>query len=223
VLNEAQWIQEVLQTLQQETLEIIVVDGGSRDDTIALAQTFTQQSPASNVKIISASPGRAHQMNTGAAIATGEILLFLHADTRLPPGFPALVIQTLESGAIAGAFTLQIAGEMPGLRWIERGVQWRSRHLQLPYGDQAIFLKASQFRAIGVFADLPIMEDFDLVRRLQKLGKIAIVPAPVLTSDRRWQKLGIFQTTVMNQGAIVAYFLGVSPARIARWYRGKSV
>jgi uncharacterized protein len=223
VLNEAQGIQGVLKALQQEAsagaLEIIVVDGGSQDDTIALAQTFAQR--FSNVKVISALPGRASQMNAGAAIATGDILLFLHADTCLPSGFPALVAQTLEGGAIAGAFALQIASALPGLRWIEQGVQWRSRYLQLPYGDQAIFLKASQFRALGGFADLPIMEDFELVRRLQKLGKIAIVSTPVLTSGRRWQKLGIFKTTLMNQGAIIAYFLGVSPDWIARWYRSE--
>ncbi len=219
VLNEAGTIESVLKMLQPEAVEIIVVDGGSQDSTIALSEALAQHS--AHINIISATPGRANQMNAGAAIATGEILLFLHADTCLPSGFSALVVQALESGAIAGAFALHIAGAMPGLRWIERGVQWRSRFLQLPYGDQAIFLKASQFWAIGGFANLPIMEDFELVRRLQKLGKIAIVSTPVLTSGRRWQKLGIFKTTLMNQGAIIAYFLGISPDRIARWYRGK--
>ncbi|MBW4658206.1 MAG: TIGR04283 family arsenosugar biosynthesis glycosyltransferase [Drouetiella hepatica Uher 2000/2452] len=219
VLNEAGTIEGVLKALQPEAVEIIVVDGGSQDNTIALAQAFAQHS--ANIKIISAAPGRANQMNAGAAIASGKILLFLHADTCLPSGFPALVTQALD-GAIAGAFALHIAGDMLGIRWVERGVHWRSRFLQLPYGDQAIFLKASQFRAIGGFADLPIMEDFELVRRLQKLGKIAIVSAPVLTSDRRWQKLGILKTTLINQVAVIAYFLGVSPDRIARWYHGKS-
>ena len=218
-LNEAKTIEGVLKMLQPEAVEIIVVDGGSQDDTIALAEALAQHS--AHINIISARPGRANQMNAGAAIATGEILLFLHADTCLPSGFPALVVQALESGALAGAFALHIAGTMPGLRWIERGVQWRSRFLQLPYGDQAIFLKTSQFQAIGGFANLPIMEDFELVRRLQKLGRIAIVSTPVLTSGRRWQKLGIFKTTLMNQGAIIAYFLGISPDRIAHWYRGK--
>lgn len=222
-LNEAAMIQGVLRSLQQLPVEVIVVDGGSQDDTVALAQTEASSqadSPSGGIKVITAAPGRAKQLNAGAAIATGEILLFLHADTRLPPGFPALVQQALEAGAIAGAFALRIDAALPGLRLVEWGVNWRSRYLQLPYGDQAIFLSAALFHAVGGFAELPIMEDFELVRRLQKQGKIAIVEAPVLTSGRRWQKLGIFKTTLINQGAIVAFFLGVSADRIAQWYRG---
>ncbi|MBI4782444.1 MAG: TIGR04283 family arsenosugar biosynthesis glycosyltransferase [Oscillatoriophycideae cyanobacterium NC_groundwater_1537_Pr4_S-0.65um_50_18] len=221
-LNEAAMIQGVLRSLQQQPVEVIVVDGGSQDDTVALAQTEASlQAPLGGIKIITAAPGRAKQLNAGAAIATGEILLFLHADTRLPPDFPALVQQALEGGAIAGAFALRINAALPGLRLVEWGVNWRSRRLQLPYGDQAIFLPAALFHAMGGFAELPIMEDFELVRRLQKRGRIATVEAPVLTSGRRWQKLGVFKTTLMNQGAIVAYSLGVSTDRIAQWYRGK--
>lgn len=215
VLNEASLIQANLQSLQAsaQTVEIIVVDGGSRDQTVAVAK-------AAGIQVIETIQGRATQMNAGAKAATGNILLFLHADTRLPGSFVDLVESTLAlPQATAGAFELKIAGSEPSLRWVERGVQWRSRLLQLPYGDQALFLKAETFWQVGGFAELPIMEDFELVRRLQNLGQIVIVPAAVVTSGRRWQRLGTFRTTLINQLVIIAYFLGVSPRRIAHWYR----
>ncbi len=194
-------------------IELIVVDGGSEDDTIALAKNL-------GATVITSEPGRATQMNQGAAIAHSNLLLFLHADTRLPDHFLELVQQTLaQPQVVAGAFELAIEGNLPGLRWVEWGVNWRSRYLQMPYGDQAIFLTAGTFRQLGGFAQLPIMEDFELMKRLQKLGKIAIAPASVTTSGRRWQKLGVIKTTLINQVAIAAYYLGVSPDRILRLYR----
>jgi uncharacterized protein len=193
--------------------ELIVVDGGSEDDTIALAKDL-------GATVITSEPGRAKQMNEGAAIARSNILLFLHADTRLPDNFLELVQKTLaQPQVVAGAFELVIEGDLLGLRWVERGVNWRSRYLQMPYGDQAIFLKAETFRQLGGFAPLPIMEDFEFIKRLQKIGKIAIAPASVITSGRRWQKLGVIKTTLINQVAIAAYYLGVSPERILRLYR----
>ena len=214
VLNEANTINAVLaRILGASNVEVIVVDGGSQDETVALAQSV-------GVKVIAVTSERASQMNVGAAVATGSILLFLHADTHLPPAFDTLVRQVLQNtGAIAGAFELRIDAELWGIRVIEKMVDWRSRFLSLPYGDQAIFLKASIFKEIGGFPNLPIMEDFELMRRLKRYGKIAIVPAPVLTSGRRWQKLGVVRTTLINQLIIISYFLGVHPARLARWYR----
>ncbi|NJO42798.1 MAG: DUF2064 domain-containing protein [Cyanobacteria bacterium CRU_2_1] len=216
VLNEADTIQAILNSLQHyPEIEIIVVDGGSQDQTVALAE-------ASGVTVISSIPGRSRQMNIGAQLATSEILLFLHGDTHLPAEFISLIQQTLaQSGNIAGAFELQIEGTALGLRFVEWGVKWRSRLFQLPYGDQALFLKKSTFHQLKGFSDLPIMEDFEFVRRLQQLGKVAIASAPVITSGRRWQKLGVLKTTLLNQLVIIAYFLGVSPDRLARWYRGK--
>jgi uncharacterized protein len=208
-LNEANRIGSVLQFIQASQdvpIELIVVDGGSQDDTVAIVLTCRN--------------GRAAQMNRGAEIATGQVLLFLHADTRLPECWLTEVQRTLSrSGVVAGAFELRIDGQEPGLRLVEWGVKWRSRLLQLPYGDQALFLRSETFQQLGGFPELPIMEDFVLVRRLQSLGKIAIVSQPVITSARRWQKLGIFKTTLINQLVIAAYFLGISPDRIARWYR----
>lgn len=216
VLNEANSIQRLLQQIrhqQEDAIELIVVDGGSQDNTVALAR-------AEGAIVISTAQGRATQMNGGATVALGEILLFLHADTTLPPNFATLVQTTLaQPGVVAGAFELRIDGKEWGLRLIEWGVKWRSTLLQLPYGDQAIFLKAKTFEQIGGFSLLPIMEDFELIGRLRRLGEIATVPVAVITSARRWQKLGIFKTTLINQLVILAYFLGVAPTNLADLYR----
>jgi rSAM/selenodomain-associated transferase 2 len=212
-LNEAANIQAAIASIQLSTnIEIIVVDGGSNDNTVDIAKSF-------GVKVLTSMPGRACQMNVGAAIASGEILLFLHADTRLPPCFDTLVRATLDRETVAGAFRLKIAGEAWGLRLVEWGVGVRSRFFQLPYGDQAIFVTKKVFEQIGGFPELPIMEDFELIRRLRGIGHIQIVSTPVLTSARRWLKKGIFQTTLINQIVIIAYLLGVSPAKITQFYR----
>lgn len=214
VLNEASNIRLVLASLQNvANVEVIVVDGGSQDETVQIARFL-------GVKVVCSAAGRAHQMNAGAISATGDILLFLHADTRLPTGFETMVPLALaQSGTIAGAFSLRIDGNMRSLRLVEKMVNWRSRNISLPYGDQAIFLKAAVFHDIGGFPDLPIMEDFELMLRLRRLGRIAIVPASVLTSARRWQKLGVVKTTFINQVVIIGYFLRVPPSQLVRWYR----
>lgn len=212
-LNEGANLQATLAQLSQVNVEILVVDGGSGDRTVAIAAAF-------GAKIIKSLPGRSRQMNAGAAAASSEILLFLHADTRLPADFADAVHEILaELGTIAGAFRLRIEGDLAGLRWVERGVNWRSKYLQFPYGDQGIFLRADTFDKIGGFPDLPIMEDFELVRRLRRLGRVAIAPTAVQTSGRRWQKLGVVKTTLINQTVIAGYLLGVSPDRLASWYR----
>ena len=214
VLDEADNIEARLQAIDlADNVEVIVVDGGSQDDTVTRSQSL-------GVRVLQTEPGRAHQMNVGAAAAAGNLLLFLHADTQLPPNFADLVRHTLAQPTVsAGAFELKIDDPMPRLRWVEWGVKWRSRLLQLPYGDQALFLKAATFHAIGGFLDLPIMEDFELVQRLRTRGRVAIAPAAVLTSSRRWKKLGIWRTTLINQLTIVAYVLKLPLARIAQWYR----
>lgn len=215
-LNEAASLAKTLRSVQSSSnVEVIVVDGGSHDETIAIAQ-------AQGVRVVRASSGRAVQMNAGARFTSGEILLFLHSDTHLPKGFDRQIRQTLNHpSVIAGAFELTISGTVAGLRLVEWGVNARSHYWQLPYGDQGIFLRASTFHTLGGFPELPIMEDFEFMRRLRRLGRVTIVPAAVLTSGRRWQKLGVLKTTLINQLTIVAYFLGVPPDRIAQWYRGK--
>ncbi len=220
VLNEAATIQETLTKLQEaKNIEAIVVDGGSRDETVAIAKRCGV-SKVAPVKVISTAAGRARQMNAGAGIATGDILLFLHADTLLPSNFETSVRQALQNaGTVAGAFELQIDAQLQGLRIVEKMVNWRSRFLSMPYGDQAIFLRTAVFHEIGGFPDLPIMEDFELMLKLRRQGQIAIVSAPALTSGRRWQKLGVMKTTLINQLIIAGYFLGVPPAQLVRWYR----
>ncbi|MBC6432110.1 glycosyltransferase [Nostoc sp. HG1] len=213
-LNEAENIKEAIATTQLNTnIEVIIVDGGSKDDTIKIAQSL-------GVKVILSSPGRAVQMNTGAVAATGEILLFLHADTSLPTGFDDMVRTALQQpGTVAGAFKLRIDAPLLSLRWVELGVNLRSHFYQMPYGDQAIFLTKAVFQQIGNFPELPIMEDFELMRRLKRTGRIVIIPTPVVTSARRWLQKGVFKTTLLNQIVIIAYLLGVSPERIRCWYR----
>ena len=215
VLNEAKIIQSILNELQHHAhVEIIVVDGGSQDNTVAVAiQT--------GVKVISVPhKGRAVQMNVGANIAGGDILLFLHADTKLPSNFVELVIKTLEpDNVVAGAFELAIDGSAKSLRWIEFLVKVRSRLFSLPYGDQAIFISKRDFINSGGFANLPIMEDFEFIKRIGK--GIAIAPATVTTSGRRWQKLGVWKTTLINQAIIAGYYLGISPTKLNNFYRNQ--
>jgi rSAM/selenodomain-associated transferase 2 len=161
-------------------------------------------------------------MNVGAAAAGGDLLLFLHADTRLPAGFEAQVRQMLARPRVAaGAFRLRIDGSLRGLRTIEAVANLRSRLLQMPYGDQALFMRRSLFWDLGAFPPIPIMEDFEMVRRLKRRGRIALAPGCAETSARRWLRLGAVKTWLVNQCVIAAYCAGVSPQRLAAWYRGK--
>jgi rSAM/selenodomain-associated transferase 2 len=213
-LNEAENLGTTLTNAQKgKGVEIVVVDGGSSDGTDGLAKSF-------GVRLLVTAAGRANQANAGALVAKGTILLFLHADTRLPEGFDRDIQRVLANPSIvAGAFRLAIEGAGVSLRIIEKLANFRARFLKMPYGDQAIFLKADLFCSLGGFPDMPIMEDFALMQRLRKEGRIVIAPTAVITSSRRWHKLGVLKTTLINQAVLVAYFLGSNPARLARWYK----
>ena len=171
-------------------------------------------------------PPKARQMNAGAKAASGKILLFLHADTQLPEHFAESIISAIyDNGTVAGAFQLCIDSDAKGLRFIERVTNWRSRHLQTPYGDQAIFVTKSLFQEIGGYPDMTIMEDYEFIRRLRQKGQIVTLNEAVKTSPRRWLRFGILKTWLINQIIIVAYHLGVPPQRLSHWYRrekGKS-
>lgn len=214
MLNEAIALPATIASAQQcSGVEIIVVDGGSADDTVAIATK-------AGVRVLATGGGRAAQMNAGAAIAQGEVLLFLHGDTLLPSGYDDLIGAALaEPDTVGGAFDLAIAGQGLGLALVAWGVRWRSRWLGLPYGDQALFVRGAVFRQLGGFPVLPIMEDFVFVQALKRRGKLAIAPGTVITSNRRWQKLGILRTTAINQVMLLGYSVGISPQRLARWYR----
>jgi rSAM/selenodomain-associated transferase 2/rSAM/selenodomain-associated transferase 1 len=219
-LNEAQVIAATISNLNKcRHTEIIVVDGGSRDKTVFLAREM-------GARVLTSTPSRAAQMNLGAAHASGDVLLFLHADTSLPKNFENCVLAAIARQNIsAGAFSLGIDSGVQGLRIIERVANWRSRFLQMPYGDQALFVTRRLFHEIGGYPDYPIMEDFEFVRKLKKKGKIAILPESVQTSPRRWLNLGILKTWLLNQIIIGAYCLGIPPRRLSRLYnrnKGKS-
>jgi hypothetical protein len=214
-LNEAQHLEDILPDLRDaKNVETILVDGGSSDQTVEAAEQH-------GCRLLRCTPGRARQMNAGAQAATGSILVFLHADTRLPAGFDTAIRTILQDSAVvAGAFRLGIDAAGPWFRILEWAVNFRANWLGMPYGDQALFLRKETFTDLGGFPELPIMEDFELVKRLRRLGRIRIVPLPATTSGRRWQKLGIWRTTWINQKVILGYCLGVSPQRLAHWYHG---
>lgn len=220
VLNEEQTLSRSLEPLLGlSQIEVIVVDGGSADQTVSVARGL-------GVRVIQCRAGRARQMNAGAAIAKGQTLLFLHADTRLPSGFQRSIVEAMQqesksSRVVGGAFRLQIDDRRSIYRWLERGVTLRSRWWGRPYGDQALFVRADVFYALGGFRLLPLMEDYEFVGRLRQHGSMTLLTAAVITSARRWQRLGPLKTTLINQWIVIAYHCGVSPERLAAWYRGR--
>jgi len=191
--------------------EIIVADGQSADGTADAAE-------AHGARVVISAPGRGRQMNAGAAVATGDVLLFLHADTALPPEFTRHVAQAMaRPNVVAGAFELGIDAPHRALRLVEAVANLRSRLLGLPYGDQAIFMPVPMFRRIAGYPEADAMEDFAMVRRVRWRGRIVIVPARVSTSARRWLAGGIGRTAILNQVCVAAWLLGVSGHRIASW------
>jgi uncharacterized protein len=218
-LNEARNIAgTITNTGQGNNAEIIVVDGGSIDNTVFIAKKL-------GATVIESSPPRSRQMNQGAEAASKDILLFLHADTLLPENFNRHVLGALsQAGVVAGAFELGIDSTVPLLRFIARMANWRSRCLHLPYGDQGIFMLSNVFHQMGGFPNMPIMEDFELIRRLRKKGDVVTLHQPVITSPRRWLNHGILKITLINQLVVLSYFMGITPNTISRRYcRGKGI
>jgi rSAM/selenodomain-associated transferase 2 len=202
-----------LQPLRGRGCEVIVVDGGSADATVALARPLADA-------VVASRPGRARQQNAGAAAASGEILLFLHADTRLPRDAHVLVADGLRrTGREWGRFDVRLSGRHPMLRVIERMMNLRSRLTGIATGDQAIFVRRSRFHAVGGFPDIPLMEDVALSEALKRVGPPLCLREPVQTSSRRWERHGVYRTMVLMWGLRLAYRLGADPARLADRYR----
>ena len=213
-LNEADNIAATLMPALAEADEVVVVDGGSVDATRELAA-------AAGVPVLTVTGGRAAQQNAGAAGTSAEALLFLHADTRLPVGWAAAVRGALaEPGVALGAFRLAIDGATASEWLMAAGANARSRSWGVPYGDQALFLRRATFDALGGFAVLPIMEDWEFARRARRLGHIYLLDLIVMTSPRRWRRLGPWRTWGRNQLMLIGWRLGLSPARLAAYYRG---
>ena len=192
--------------------EVLVTDGGSKDGTCGLALKL-------GLGLVRGAPGRGGQMRRAAPEASGEYLVFLHADTRLAPGWDAEVRRILNRpGCAAGAFTFCLDQPGAGFRLIEIMVGLRSRYGQLPYGDQALFIRADTLAGLGGFPDLPLMEDVALVRLARAGGRIGLSPLPAVSSARRWRKNGLIKTTLLNWRTMLLYALGKDPARLAKNY-----
>jgi rSAM/selenodomain-associated transferase 2 len=214
VLNEAERIAGALAALaplRDRGVEVIVVDGGSSDATVQSAQPFAD-------RVITAARGRAHQMNAGAAVAHGELLLFLHADTTLPPEADRLVLDALAgSDGVWGRFDVEIDGPA-SLAVVATMMNIRSRLTGIATGDQAMFVRRDVFTTAGGFPDIDLMEDIAMSRHLKQFSPPLCLRQRVLTSGRRWQQRGILRTIFLMWRLRLAYFFGAKPAALARQY-----
>lgn len=207
-LNEEEHLPFLLEHLKHcNPHEIIIADGGSCDRTVEIAEQ-------AGARVVHAAKGRASQMNLAAATATGEFLLFLHADTMPPSDYTSIILTILHGpGTSAGAFRFALAGELRSSHLIERMVNLRCRLFQTPYGDQGLFLRRRMFRNAGRFPDWPVLEDLHLVRGLKKIGTVRTSTEAARTSPRRWQQGGTIRTFLRHQLMLAAYHVGI-PARI---------
>lgn len=218
VFNEAPLIVQTLSSLQPLRAaghELILVDGGSNDDTIPLSEPWVDQ-------IIRSSRGRSRQMNAGAKSARNGILLFLHIDTFLPKGADQLIINGMERGRKSwGRFDVCLSRRHPLLRIVEWLMNWRSRITGIATGDQAIFVQKKLFETVGGFPEIDLMEDISLSKFLKRNGAPLCLRQQVITSSRRWEKYGILRTILLMWCLRLAYFLGANPKNLARFYEMK--
>ena len=223
VLNEAASLEQALSVLTREQHfdEIIVVDGGSADTSVEIVCKFMSAAMPDRhaVPALIESPrGRAMQMHVGAQASGADVLLFLHADCTLPPGAADDICEVIESGRLWGRFDVRLTGRNFMFRVIERLMNWRSRLSGIATGDQALFVRSDVYRVLGGYALIPLMEDVEFSSRLQWVGRPVRLPGPVLASSRRWEKHGILRTTLLMWVLRLLYWLGISPARLVRWY-----
>lgn len=216
-LNEEQSIRETLAAVLTEApdAEVVVADGGSTDHTAEIAE-------GCGALVVRSPRGRGIQMNAGASVSKGDVLVFLHADTVLEAGWSADVLRLLQDpGIAAGAFRLRIDAAGTGYRLIEKWVGLRSRVFSLPYGDQGLFMRRETFQKLSGFREIPLMEDVDMVERLREHGRVVVLPRRAVTQARRWRSRGILRTSLMNHTIMLLYRLGADPRRLARIYYGK--
>ena len=213
ILNEEKILAKTLNRLQPEleNSELIIVDGGSTDASVSIARKYG--------KVVFSERGRAKQLNTGAAAATGEIFIFLHADIWLESGAIAAARTALATGYVGGAFRQKIDGQHFLYRLIEAAANFRAQRLRVFYGDGGIFLARTDFQQLGGFPDVPILEEMEFSKGLRRLGKTALISPCIHISSRRWEEGGIVKTTLNNWLIMLLYFLGVSPGRLAKLYR----
>ncbi len=213
-LNEAAQLRDTLRPLQAlrgRGHEVIVVDGGSEDDTLGIAAALAD-------RCLSAPPGRSGQMNAGAACARGDIFWFLHADTRAAPACDRIIVAACGATDSWGRFDVRLSGRQPLLRLVERLMNLRSRLTGIATGDQGMFVTRSLFERVGRFPDIPLMEDIELSKRLRALRRPLCLRHQVITSSRRWEEQGIVRTIALMWYLRLAYFLGVPAERLAVRY-----
>ena len=214
-LNEEGQILETLvplQPLRRQGHEIILSDGGSRDRTLAISRGLVD-------RVVESVPGRAVQMNAGARQATGDFLLFLHADTRLPQGFEKLLEKAWVKGRQWGRFDVRLSGGHFLFRVVETLMNLRSRCSGIATGDQAIFVRHQTFKRVGGFPEIPLMEDIALSRLLKRQSRPCCIRERLVTSSRRWEKRGIVPTILLMWWLRLQFFFGMSPDKLARQYR----
>ena len=209
-LDEESWLAAAIRSVRAQA-EVLVVDGGSRDETRAVAA-------AEGAVVLQTPPGRGRQLDAGARAARGEWLVFLHADTRLEAGWSE-ALDALPADVVGGAFRLAIDSPGAGFRCLEMGVRARVRLLRLPYGDQALFARREAYERIGGMPHLPLMEDVAFVGRLRRAGRLAFLRPRAFTSPRRWERHGLVGATLRNWWLLLLYAMGHPPARLAQRYR----
>lgn len=212
--NEAQTLPlllEDLAPLRAAGAQLIVVDGGSRDGTCRLAAPRVD-------RLLETGPGRARQMNAGAALARGEYLWFVHADTRVAGASIQCLLEALAERPLWGRFDVRLSGQGMALRLIGTLINLRSRLTGVASGDQGIFIERAAFEALGGYADMALMEDIELSRRLKRLARPRCLRPPLSTSSRRWERQGVWRTVWLMWRLRLAYYCGVSPDRLARQY-----
>lgn len=212
-LHEADRIQDAIESARAPDAEVVVVDGGSQDAT-------RERAREAGARVVESEPGRARQLATGAQATRAPVLLFLHADTRLPRDWDAAVRGALSDPRVAGgAFAFRFDHGGPRLRFVEWGVRLRLALARLPYGDQALFVRRCVLESMGGVPQVPIMEDLDLVRGIRAAGRLALLPQAVVTSARRYRAGGPLRTWLRHALALAAWRLGIDRERVAAWYQ----